>query len=156
MTGSNLNTVNEIDARLAEINSELKNVQGTKTEVYTRIVGYHRAVSNWNKGKREEYDDRVTYQVDACNSKCTDEAQSVTPAFTHMDDSEQTGLFYTSYKLFTKDNCPNCPPVKNYMNGVGLPGEEINVTSEEGYDAAKEYEITQLPTVLFMNDKKEL
>lgn len=32
-------------------------------EVWTRIVGFHRPVQNWNKGKREEYVDRQTYEV---------------------------------------------------------------------------------------------
>ncbi|OBQ54840.1 ribonucleoside triphosphate reductase [Halodesulfovibrio spirochaetisodalis] len=30
-------------------------------EVYTRIVGYYRPVSQWNKGKQMEYDDRLCY-----------------------------------------------------------------------------------------------
>ena len=34
---------------------------GEDTEVYTRIVGYYRPVSQWNKGKQVEYDDRVCY-----------------------------------------------------------------------------------------------
>ena len=34
---------------------------GSGTEVYTRIVGYYRPVSQWNKGKQIEYDDRVCY-----------------------------------------------------------------------------------------------
>ncbi|HEU6438792.1 MAG TPA: ribonucleoside triphosphate reductase, partial [Nitratidesulfovibrio sp.] len=34
---------------------------GQTTEVYTRIVGYYRPVSQWNKGKQVEYDDRVCY-----------------------------------------------------------------------------------------------
>ncbi|MEG6504037.1 ribonucleoside triphosphate reductase [Nitratidesulfovibrio sp. 1201_IL3209] len=34
---------------------------GQDTEVYTRIVGYYRPVSQWNKGKQVEYDDRVCY-----------------------------------------------------------------------------------------------
>ena len=31
------------------------------TEVYTRIVGYYRPVSAWNRGKREEYRERKFY-----------------------------------------------------------------------------------------------
>lgn len=31
---------------------------GAETEVYSRIVGYMRPVSQWNKGKRAEFDDR--------------------------------------------------------------------------------------------------
>jgi len=34
---------------------------GQDAEVYTRIVGYYRPVSQWNKGKQVEYDDRVCY-----------------------------------------------------------------------------------------------
>ena len=34
-----------------------------KTEVYSRVVGYFRPVANWNKGKREEFQKRMTYRV---------------------------------------------------------------------------------------------
>ncbi|XPV76941.1 MAG: ribonucleoside triphosphate reductase [Desulfovibrio sp.] len=34
---------------------------GNDAEVYTRIVGYYRPVSRWNKGKQAEYIDRVTF-----------------------------------------------------------------------------------------------
>jgi hypothetical protein len=33
-----------------------------KTEVYSRIVGYLRPVSQWNKGKKEEYSQRKEYK----------------------------------------------------------------------------------------------
>ena len=36
--------------------------QSTKTEVYSRIVGYYRNVRNWNKGKKEEFKDRKEYR----------------------------------------------------------------------------------------------
>lgn len=35
----------------------------TKCEVYSRIVGYLRPVSQWNDGKTSEYQDRQEYQV---------------------------------------------------------------------------------------------
>ncbi len=34
---------------------------GSKTEVYSRVCGYFRPVTNWNKGKKEEFKDRKTY-----------------------------------------------------------------------------------------------
>jgi len=34
---------------------------GKKTEVYSRVVGYFRPVSNWNEGKQEEFRQRVKY-----------------------------------------------------------------------------------------------
>jgi hypothetical protein len=33
----------------------------TKTEVYSRVVGYIRPVGQWNKGKKSEWADRVDF-----------------------------------------------------------------------------------------------
>jgi len=33
-----------------------------KTEVYSRVCGYHRPVSNWNEGKKEEFKDRKAFE----------------------------------------------------------------------------------------------
>ena len=35
-----------------------------KCEVYSRVVGYLSPVSEWNKGKKEEYKDRQTFSRD--------------------------------------------------------------------------------------------
>lgn len=32
-------------------------------EVYSRVVGYLRPVQNWNKGKRQEFKDRIVYRT---------------------------------------------------------------------------------------------
>ena len=34
-----------------------------KCEVYSRVTGYFRPVANWNKGKRQAFNDRKTYKV---------------------------------------------------------------------------------------------
>ena len=39
---------------------------GQEAEVYTRIVGYYRPVSRWNKGKQAEYADRVVFSDCLC------------------------------------------------------------------------------------------
>lgn len=36
---------------------------GEKTEVYSRVCGYFRPVSNWNKGKKAEFEDRKKFDV---------------------------------------------------------------------------------------------
>ena len=41
-----------------------------KCEIYSRVCGYFRPVSNWNHGKREEFNDRRTYVVKAAKSAC--------------------------------------------------------------------------------------
>ena len=43
---------------------------GEKTEVYSRVCGYFRPVSNWNKGKKEEFKDRQTFEVQNCGCGC--------------------------------------------------------------------------------------
>lgn len=41
---------------------------GQKNEIYSRVVGYFRPVADWNKGKKEEFKDRKTYQA-TCSAK---------------------------------------------------------------------------------------
>ena len=36
---------------------------GQKTEVFSRVNGYFRPVSNWNKGKQSEYAERKEYDA---------------------------------------------------------------------------------------------
>jgi ribonucleoside-triphosphate reductase (formate) len=38
---------------------------GQEAEVWTRVVGFHRPVQAWNKGKKEEYKDRVEFLPEA-------------------------------------------------------------------------------------------
>lgn len=51
----------EIDADIAKVKAEMLDVHGTETEVYSRIVGYYRALSNnpkydtWNIGQRAQF-----------------------------------------------------------------------------------------------------
>jgi ribonucleoside-triphosphate reductase len=33
-----------------------------KCDVYSRVVGYLSPISNWNKGKKEEFKDRKTFK----------------------------------------------------------------------------------------------
>lgn len=36
---------------------------GEKCEVYSRVTGYFRSVSNWNKGKQQEFKDRKPFDI---------------------------------------------------------------------------------------------
>lgn len=49
---------------LTKLKEQMKDVHGTKCEVYSRVVGYLRPVQGWNKGKQEEFAMRK-------NFKCT-------------------------------------------------------------------------------------
>ena len=36
-----------------------------KTEVWSRVCGFFRPVKQWNRGKRQEYQDRTPYKIAA-------------------------------------------------------------------------------------------
>lgn len=47
-----------------ELKKELNEVQGKECEVYSRVVGYHSPVKNWNNGKKEEFEHRETFSIE--------------------------------------------------------------------------------------------
>lgn len=48
---------------------ELKNDERTHCEIWTRVMGYYRPVSAFNKGKKSEYKDRKCFK-EQCDSCC--------------------------------------------------------------------------------------
>ena len=122
------------ESRLAELKEKLLSVEGTPTEVYSRIVGYYRSVRNWNAGKREEFSTRREYAFPSGLAGTSAKAQGV-PA---------------SYILFSRATCPNCPPVKDYLSASGLPGVVVDVDTEEGLGLARRHEVLSTPTALLL------
>ncbi len=43
-------------------------------EIYSRCCGYFRPVTNWNKGKREEFKDRTPYALPENSEKKSEKA----------------------------------------------------------------------------------
>ncbi len=60
-----MNNEKQVEIDITDINEkkilEMHESERTKCEVYSRIVGYLRPVSQWNQGKKEEFADRKTY-----------------------------------------------------------------------------------------------
>ena len=56
-------TAEEAKTKIKELEAELARVEGTKCEVYSRVVGYCRPVSQWNVGKQEEFRERKVFEV---------------------------------------------------------------------------------------------
>ncbi len=40
-------------------------VKAVPCEIYSRVVGYFRPVSNWNPGKQQEFKERKTVKIDS-------------------------------------------------------------------------------------------
>jgi hypothetical protein len=153
-----MKTVEQIESQIALLKKELSSAKGTQTEVYTRIVGYHRAVDNWNKGKREEYKQRKVFKLKGDDLK--------EHTFVVVDENKRDSAFekakkldtapvnyeaIATYKIFTSEYCRNCPPVKEYINSLPILGEEIDVSTDLGINVSKEFDIMSTPTVVFFD-----
>ena len=144
----------EVEAEIEAVQAELKNVHGTETEVYARIVGYYRAVKHWNNGKKDEFfqrkmftlEDSKEYDITAPSELQTKVEESTATPKVLTEDSD-----IVSYKLYTRERCPNCPPVKAYMDKVEIEGHSIDVDTEEGLADAAENGVFATPTVIFYN-----
>lgn len=179
----------EINTRLEELSTQLNENQGRRTEVYSRIVGYYRSVKNWNKGKKEEFGIRKTYQVHCTPAPLgnPEEAKIEDPVVepvevkneeqamvetTVEDNTEaqveqdyQKDLFAepvaevadeatsADYRFYFRKDCPNCPPMKEFLSGLELTGQHINVDQEEGLQLAVEDNVYQAPTVIVLDDE---
>jgi hypothetical protein len=54
----------------AAATSELRDEERTRCEVWTRVMGYHRPVSAFNRGKRAEHAERTYFQQQPVGAGC--------------------------------------------------------------------------------------
>lgn len=145
----NTRTVSEVEKDIAAVTEELKDVHGTETEVYARIVGYYRSVRNWNKGKKDEYKVRKNFVIEddkiTLSSPVHEERRN--EAETFMDET-----IPSYYEIYTRKTCPQCPSVKQQMESSEFTGTPFDVDTEEGFEAAKERGVLSTPTVIFFDE----
>ncbi len=143
----------EIDRQLKELKNELAQVEGSATEVYSRIVGYYRSVKNWNLGKKEEYKTRVPFTSFKNDRDAEVELkEEISPV---TDKPEYCSGDIASYEYYYRTSCPNCPAMKEVLNQLKVSGEDINVDMERGLAAASENLVFSAPTVIFRGTEGE-
>ncbi|MBN2511220.1 MAG: hypothetical protein JXB03_13150 [Spirochaetales bacterium] len=145
-------TVQEIDKRLEELREERQRVNGTPTEVYSRIVGYYRSLNNWNKGKREEYNYRQYYNSSYANTMQEAVPSEPLQGELTLSEEETHTRDIASYMFFYRQTCPNCPPMKEAIGSFDMQGTWVDVDTDEGYRLAEEYSIMAAPTVIFIDE----
>ena len=144
----------EVEQEIAATKAELKDVHGTETEVYARIVGYYRAVKHWNKGKRDEFDQRKMFSLDASSCDITAVETESTSNKAVKTENAETPVMNTecvTFEMYTKKTCPNCPPVKDFMAKLEMNGRAIDVDTAEGLSEAAQKGVFASPTVIFYN-----
>lgn len=57
-------TKEELLEKIKSLKEDIKNVKGTPTECFSRVVGYLRPVQMWNKGKKEEFFMRKNHDIE--------------------------------------------------------------------------------------------
>ncbi|MBR3744803.1 MAG: hypothetical protein IKN31_06840, partial [Bacteroidales bacterium] len=154
---------------------------GKKTEVYSRITGYYRPVQNWNDGKAQEFKDRMVYDVGGSmlhrfheplsaaaapaaapsavklETKATGNRQQATG-----DEGRETATFAASagadapsgLLLFTTSTCPKCVMAKKFLADAGIAYETVVV--DKTPELAKQYGVRQAPTLLVLENGKEV
>lgn len=155
-----MRTLKEVEKEIAETKAELKDVHGTETEVYARIVGYYRAVKHWNNGKKDEFNIRKMFVWDstaAADAKAseTKENKIEVKETAKVETIEKTPVSNSetvTYEIYTRKTCPNCPPVKEFVSHLDMPGRAIDVDTEEGLAEAAKKGIFASPTVIFYNE----
>lgn len=123
---------------------------GKEMEIYSRITGYYRAVSFWNKGKKEEFKDRVTYNPDKANLNCiciskkkhSCESSEMMSEVQHMG---ADSLFFYS------NTCVKCQPMKAFLKEQAFEGKWVNTSEEAGLDLAKKYQVRNLPALVIFD-----
>lgn len=153
-------TLSQIEAEIAQVKNELADVHGTQTEVYARIVGYYRAVRNWNKGKADEFKHRKMFTLEDSNRFDGAQPEKLVKQAKEPAAKTETAVAsneIASYDMFVRKTCPNCPPVKAYMANVNLEGNMIDVDTKEGLSEAALKGVFAAPTVIVYNaDHKEI
>ena len=128
---------------------------GEHTEVYSRITGYYRPVSNWNAGKTQEFKDRRLYNSEVALTKEPKEgakAQTVQTATAVKDKDDESSK---KFLLFTTKTCPNCKAAKKYLDEAQIPYQTVQV--EDHMDLAVEYGVQSAPTLVVQSeDKRDL
>ena len=112
-----------------------------KTEIYSRITGYYRPVQNWNDGKLQEYNNRVTYDIENSELKTPmSTVVTISSAEENIDIKPMDNVRY----LFTTKTCPNCVLAKNYLSDIPY----ALIDAEENIELVSKYGVMQAPTLV--------
>jgi anaerobic ribonucleoside-triphosphate reductase len=132
---------------------------GKPTEIYSRITGYYRPVSNWNAGKLQEYEDRKAYTAagsyeSAKKFSDSGRMEETARTFGNKDVSEGTSSedkdSAPRLLLFTTPTCPNCKMLK--ARGVLHGYTEINAADKNNLDLVREFHVMSAPTLIVLKD----
>jgi ribonucleoside-triphosphate reductase len=152
-----------IEQELTAAREALSRVTGTPAEVYSRIVGYYRSVRNWNRGKREEYGERLMFSPSPAPRRVPGKTEF--PGEPELpgkpagltNRAETKNAESARLLLFVRPACPACPPAKAAAGKLGLPVDLVDADTAEGLAEAARRSVMSTPTaILLAENGKEL
>ena len=114
---------------------------GKTTEVYSRITGYYRPVSNWNAGKSQEFKERKTYEAGTCTTP-----SKVAEKFKEEERGPKVTETPEKAFLFTTKTCPYCGKARDVLGKAGIPYEVKDAS--ENQEECRKYGILTAPTLV--------
>ena len=113
---------------------------GKGTEIYSRITGYYRPVQNWNKGKTQEFKERLVYDIE--HSVLKREGACVC----EESESKTASVVIDAPILFTRKTCPNCKMAKIKLDKAGIAYTVVD--AEEEVDKTRAFGISKAPSLV--------
>lgn len=114
---------------------------GQKTEVFSRITGYYRPVKNWNAGKLQEFKERVFFDVEGKASKKKKQPKK-SISWMPLDN--------TNNLLFISKTDIDSKTIQKELNTFKIPYLLVDIDNNP--NLVKEFGITQVPTLVTVND----
>ena len=118
---------------------------GETTEVYSRITGYYRPVQNWNDGKRQEFEDRVEYNIAESKLHKNGVVVEETKEEACCDENVATERILVATKT-----CPNCKMAGALLDKAGISYRKVYAEDEP--ETATAYGVVQAPTLVILGD----
>ena len=118
---------------------------GKKTEVWSRITGYYRPISNWNDGKAQEFKDRVEYlPSDSTVLKAKEVKEEIVK-------EEKVDYKPESLTIFVQDHCPKCKGAQQRLKLKGINYNVVNCSVDT--ELARKLGVVETPTIIDTNGK---
>ena len=118
---------------------------GKKTEVWSRITGYYRPISNWNDGKAQEFKDRVEYLP---NDSTVLKAKEVKEEIVK---EKKVDYKPESLTIFVQDHCPKCKGAEQRLRLKGINYNVVNCSVDT--ELAKKLGVVETPTIIDTDGK---
>lgn len=117
----------------------------TKCEIWTRVMGYHRPVSQYNFGKKSEFYSRQYFKA------AVNENNQFINRYSSAVTLEKPNVI--KLLLFTTNTCSKCPAIKNWLGQADIDYFAIDNSMLNFWEMAEKYNVRSVPTLLALNEE---